>query len=122
MLSIIPKDREWYAQFCNFCAANVLDRNNELRFSFDDLSAALNNCANNNDHLIPAPIITLLSNIVDAVNKQKGTVKLDDNDEHILLLTLLNIHAAFLMLTRSWRFDEGAAAEDGHDEFGFEIF
>lgn len=121
MLTITPKDREWYAQFCNFCAANVLDRNNEIRFSFTDLQQALDNCSCGNDHLIPAPIITLLSNIVDAVNKQKGAVKLDDQDEHILLLTLLNIQAAYLMLVHIWKF-ENTPKEGDKDEYGFEIF
>lgn len=121
MLKITAADRDWYASFCNMSAANVLDRNGNMRFTFTDLSVALNNCSNGDDHLIPEPIITLLGNIVNAVNKQKGAVKLDDTDEHILLLTLLNIQAAYLMLTRIWRYDEGAQPED-KDEYGFEIF
>lgn len=121
MLKITPADREWYASFCNMCSANVLDRNNNLRFTFTDLQQALDNCSSGNDHLIPEPIITLLANIVNAVNKQKGTVTLDDKDEHILLLTLLNIHAAYLMLTRIWRFDD-TPKDPQHDEYGFEIF
>lgn len=120
MLKITPSDREWYASFCNMCSANVLDRNNEVRFSFTDLQQALDNCSCGKDDLIPEPIITLLSNIVNAVNKQKGTVYLDDKDEHILLLTLLNIHAAYLMLIHLWKYDEPKQGDK--DEYGFEIF
>ena len=114
-------DRDWFAQYCNMCAANVLNKDSHVRFSFTDLSVALDNCTNGNDSLIPGPIIELLNNVVNAVNKQKGKIDLDETDEHILLLTLLNIHASYLMLTRIWRYEDGAQAED-KDEYGFEIF
>ena len=43
----------------------------------------------------------------------------EDNDEYVLLLTLLNIHAAYLMLSELWK-EEPEPKEE--DYCGFEIF
>lgn len=113
------RDRDWFAQFCLQSAANVLDRNGELRFSYVQLSQSLDGCTNGDDSKIDPAVLDLFRNIVQHCNKVKGPTELSDNDEHALLLTLLNIQAAFTMVCGAWK---DITINSGTDEYGFEIF
>lgn len=115
----IPSDRDWFATFCLQSAANVLDRNNNVRFSYQTLSDALRVVENFEDDKIPQPVLELFGNIVNLCNRTKGAVKLADNEEHALLLTLLNIQAAFTMVCGAWK---EVQVNNDKDEYGFEIF
>ncbi|MBO5922650.1 MAG: hypothetical protein J6Q48_09740 [Bacteroidaceae bacterium] len=63
----------------------------------------------------------LHSNIMKLCDARNGEQELKDNDEYALLLTLLNIHAAYLMISGLWK-EEPPTQEGGTDEYGFEIF
>lgn len=114
----VPKDRDWFTTFCTQCAANVLDRNNDVRFSYTTLSTALLAVENNDDFQVPRDVVELFRNIVGYCNKVKGQQEFTDNEEHALLLTLLNIQAAFTMVCGAWK----EIPADDKDEYGFEIF
>lgn len=120
-MTITPENRDWYAQYCNLCAANVLDKQGQVRFDFVDLSTALEAASEGRDDLVPESIDVLRANIVELCNKQKGMQELDTQDWHILMLTLLNTHAAFLMLVKIWRFEDKAGLCESETP-GIEIF
>lgn len=112
-------DNKWYAQYCNLCAANVLDKNGELRFTYETLHHALDGV--NNDHYgyVAESIVELQRNIINACNKQfAANVLMDTNEGEMLLLTLLNIHAAYFMISGLWKEEP----KEDKDEYGFEIF
>ena len=60
----------------------------------------------------------LHSNIVKLCNSKLGVQ--EDVAQPALMLTLLNIHAAYLMLSGLWK--EEPVQSGGTDEYGFEIF
>lgn len=106
-------NNKWYAQYCNLCAANVLNKDGQVRFSYEELHVALNAAAEDDYSLVPQPIMELQRNIINACNKQYGEVQITN----ALMLTLLNIHGAYLMMTGHWK-DE----PKDNDEGGVEIF
>lgn len=110
----MPKvDNKWYAQYCNLCAANVLNKEGQVRFSYEQLHQALNDL----NGAVSEDIVALERNIINACNKQYGTQ--DPRTVVPLRLTLLNIHAAYLMLTGAWMEEP---KDPQQDEYGFEIF
>lgn len=110
--------REWFTTYCQNAAANVLDKDGKIRFKYidlrDSLNAASEHCA---EAIVPA-ILKLHDNIVNLCNVRNGDEKLSQNDEYALLLTLCNIHAAYLMVSGLWKTE----TEPTHDKYGFEIF
>lgn len=112
--------REWYTTYCQNAAANVLDRDGALRFTYEQLKAALDAATEHNTEGVSNSVLTLHDNIVKLCNIRNSSVKLSESDEYALLLTLLNIHAAYLMLTGAWKYEP--IQSSGTDEFGFEIF
>ena len=113
--------RVWYTTYCQNAAANVLDRNGEIRFTYTDLKDSLTAASEHRAEAIVPAILKLHDNIVNLSNSRNGKQKLDDNDEYALLLTLLNIHAAYLMVSGLWK-EEPKPKQPEVDEYGFEIF
>lgn len=113
--------REWFTTYCQNAAANVLDRDGKVRFTYIQLKAALDaaprHCANE----IPNDILNLDDNIQKLCNSKHGEQKMSESDQYAVLLTLLNIHAAYLMVSGLWK-EESAPQEGGLSECGFEIF
>lgn len=105
-------DNKWYGQYCNLCGANVLNKDGQVRFTYSELHDGLNDLNGG----VAEPIMVLYRNIINACNKQFGPQ--DPKVEAPLMLTLLNIHAAYLMLTGKWKEEP----KGGQDEYGFEIF
>lgn len=112
--------REWFTTYCQNAAANVLDRDNAVRFSYIDLKDSLDAASEHRAEAIPNSILNLHDNIVNLCNNRCGQQMKGDNDEYALLLTLLNIHAAYLMISGLWK--EEPVQQSGTDEYGFEIF
>lgn len=112
--------REWFTTYCQNAAANVLNKDGAVRFSYGDLRDSLNAASEHRAEAIPNNILNLHDNIVNLCNIRNGDEKISQNDEYALLLTLLNIHAAYLMLSGLWK--EEPAPQPGVDEYGFEIF
>lgn len=94
---------DWFSQYCALCAKNVQNREGLTRFDYTDLQAALDAVSSNNDGLVPESIVELMRNIIDVCNRKHGVCA--EYSEHVLLLTLLNINAAYLMVIKAWRFD-----------------
>jgi hypothetical protein len=110
--------REWFTTYCQNVAANVLDKDKQVRFTYEQLKVSLDAV---NNHCPPVnPVLTLFANIVELCNHRNGEQKLSENDEYALLLTLLNTHAAYLMVSGLWK--QEPIQSEGVDEYGFEIF
>lgn len=106
-------DNKWFAQYCNLCAANVLNKQGEIRFTQKDLS--------DRNGIVPQSVLELHRNIMTACNKQFGTAYNANNETgEILLTTLINIHTSYLQINGVW--EETEQGEGGEDEYGFEIF
>lgn len=112
--------REWFTTYCQNAAANVLDKDGKVRFSYNTLKSALDAAADHNTEGISNNILNLYDNIVKLCNIRNGDEKLSQNDEYTLVLTLLNIHAAYLMLSGLWKTEP--EPQPSVDEYGFEIF
>ena len=113
--------REWFTTYCQNAAANVLDKNGQVRFTYEQLKLALDGAADHYVSKIPKDILSLDDNIQKLCNNKHGTQPLSgDNDMYTLLLTLTNIHAAYLMVSGLWK--EDPEVQSGVDEYGFEIF
>lgn len=113
--------REWFTTYCQNAAANVLDKDGKVRFSYGDLKDSLTAASEHRAEAIVPAVLKLHDNIVVLCNKRNGDEKLSQNDEYALLLTLLNIHAAYLMITGAWKW-ETEPSHPERDEYGFEIF
>lgn len=115
--------REWFTTYCQNAAANVLDKDGKVRFSYVDLRDSLNAASEHRAEAIVPAILKLHDNIVNLCNARnyEKAIVLSENNEYALLLTLLNIHAAYLMISGLWK-EEPPAQEGGVDEYGFEIF
>ena len=112
--------REWYTTYCQNAAANVLDRDGHIRFTYEMLSGSLAAASNHSTSEIPNAVLNLHDNIVKLCNNKHGKQAFGDNEEYALLLTLLNIHAAYLMISGLWK--EEPKSQPKEDEYGFEIF
>lgn len=111
--------REWFTTYCQNAAANVLDKDGKVRFNYIELRDSLNAASEHRAECIVPAILKLHDNIVNLCDGRCGKqMKGDnDNDEYALLLTLLNIHAAYLMLSGMWKEEPKEK-----DYCGFEIF
>lgn len=113
--------REWFTTYCQNAAANVLDRDGKVRFTYAQLKAALNGAADHCVSEIPNDILNLDDNIQRLCNNKHGQQPSSgDSDMYTLLLTLANIHAAYLMVSGLWK--EEPVQTGGVDAYGFEIF
>lgn len=112
--------REWFTTYCQNAAANVLNKDGQVRFTYIQLKASLDAASRHCASEIPNVILNLHDNIMKLCDARNGKQELKDNDEYALLLTLLNIHAAYLMVSGLWK--EEPVEQGGVDEYGFEIF
>lgn len=113
--------REWFTTYCQNAAANVLDKDGLIRFTYRELKEALDAAANHCALEIPSNILSLDDNIQKLCNNKHGAQPSTENDNYTLLLTLANIHAAYLMISGLWK-EEPPTQTGGTDEYGFEIF
>lgn len=114
--------REWFTTYCQNAAANVLDRDGKVRFDYSELKTSLDAASEHRAADIEEPIMILHDNIMKLCNARHEHVNPEPNNEYALLLTLLNIHAAYLMVSGLWREEPKPQQEGGVDEYGFEIF
>lgn len=112
--------REWFTTYCQNAAANVLDKEGKVRFTYTQLKSALDGAADHCASGIPNDILNLDDNIQKLCDSRNGQQTLSTNDQYTLLLTLANIHAAYLMMSGLWK--EEPVQTGGVDEYGFEIF
>ena len=112
--------REWFTTYCQNAAANVLDKDGKIRFDMSELKVSLDAASNHDSGDVDMSVMALHNNIMKLCNMRNGEQNPSSNDEWALLLTLLNIHAAYLMISGLWK--EEPAPEPEKDEYGFEIF
>ena len=113
--------REWFTTYCQNVAANVLNKDGKVRFTYIELRDSLNTASEHRVEGVLPAILKLHDNIVNLCNARNGEQKMSESDEYALLLTLLNIHAAYLMVSGLWK-EEPPVQTGGTDEYGFEIF
>lgn len=114
--------REWFTTYCQNAAANVLDKDGEVRFSYTELKVSLDAASDHRISDIPNNVLRLDDNIQKLCNtRHPGLFEPTDNQKYALLLTLCNIHAAYLMVSGLWK-EEPPVQTGGTDEYGFEIF
>lgn len=109
--------REWFTTYCQNAAANVLDKDNRVRFSYEQLKSSLDAITEDRPDGIDDNVDALCENIIQLCDNRHGKT---DRKKSTLLLTLLNIHAAYLMISGLWK--EEPIQSSGTDEYGFEIF
>lgn len=109
--------REWFTTYCQNAAANVLDKNGKIRFTYEQLKSSLDAISEDRPDGIDDSIDALCENIIQLCDSRHGKT---EGKKSLLLLTLLNIHAAYLMLSGLWK--EEPIQSSGTDEYGFEIF
>lgn len=109
--------REWFTTYCQNAAANVLDRDGNVRFNYDVLKSSLDAITEDRPDGIDDSVDALCENIIQLCDSRHGKT---ERKKSALLLTLLNIHAAYLMITGAWK--EEPVQSGGTDEYGFEIF
>ena len=112
--------REWFTTYCQNAAANVLDRDGKVRFTYEQLSASLDAVSRHCVREIPDAVLKLDDNIAKLCDSKHGAQLSNDNTMYALLLTMLNIHAAYLMISGLWK--EEPVQTGGVDAYGFEIF
>lgn len=105
--------REWFTMYCQNAAANVLDKDGKVRFTYEQLKAGLDSVGKD----VPNDILNLHDKIVQLCNNKCQHA--EGADQPALLLTLLNTHAAYLMISGLWKEEP---QQSGTDEYGFEIF
>lgn len=84
---------EWFAQYMHLVAANVKNKEGQVRFNYRTLKDALNAIEHDCEHLIPKDVLTLFSNIV----KSCPPLELSERTQNVLFLALLNCHMAYLL-------------------------
>lgn len=112
--------REWFTTYSQNAAANVLDKDGKVRFTYSELKTSLDGATQHNSEDVDISVMALHNNIMKLCNARHEYIEPSTNDEWALLLTLLNIQAAYLMISGLWK--EEPQPEGGVDEYGFEIF
>lgn len=113
--------REWFTTYCQNAAANVLDKDGKVRFTYAQLKTSLDAASEHKAEGIVPSILNLNDNIQKLCDSKHGAQpSSSDNDMYTLLLTLANIHAAYLMVSGLWK--EEPVQTGGVSEYGFEIF
>lgn len=91
---------EWYSKYCQLAAANVLNRDKQLRFDYNKLRKARDASALHYDDCIPRDVLELFRNCYTATCQVAGNYTPNDDDEqNILMQVLLNIHVGYQMIT-----------------------
>lgn len=90
---------EWYAKYCQLAAANVKDRNNNLRFDYNVLKRARDAASLLMDEQVPQAIVELFRNVYNTTVKMAGPIELNDRTENVLLQVLLNIQVGYQLAT-----------------------
>lgn len=86
---------EWFRQYMNHVAANVVDRAGNMRFRYHELRTALDAVTSNHDEQVPQDVLQLFSKIVGVLPQ----IPIDEKQERVLFLALLNCHMAYLLTT-----------------------
>lgn len=104
--------REWFTTYCQNAAANVLDKDGKVRFTYEQLKSGLDSVGEN----VSNGITDLHEKIVQLCNNKCQHA--EGANQSALILTLLNIHAAYLMVSGLWKEEP----QPDKDYCGFEIF
>lgn len=88
-------NREWFAQYCNHVSNNVLNRDGQVRFTYNQLKSSLEAVKLARFDMVDDAVCDLYNNIL----KVMPQVELTTRQETTLILLLLNIHMAYSMVT-----------------------
>lgn len=88
-------NREWFAQYCNHVSNNVLNRDGQVRFTYNQLKSSLDAVKLARFDKVDGDVAALY----DKILKVMPQVELSRRQEVTLILLLLNIHMAYSMVT-----------------------
>lgn len=111
----IPPD--WFRRYMNHVAANVVNRDGNVRFSYSELRTALDAVTSNHDEDVPQSVLQLFANIIGALPQ----IPIDEKQERVLFLALLNCHMAYLLAT-GFLLNEDDSIDDKADNNKEELF
>lgn len=114
--------REWFTTYCQNAAANVLNKDNEMRFSCSTLKAASDALAKNSTEGISNEIFKLFDNIINLCNTKHNKLLLMEATEFELMSVLVNMHISYAIMTGLWKDEPVPQQGGGLSECGFEIF
>ena len=95
MLNGLNPPADWFRQYMNQVAANVVDRDGNVRFRYHDLRTALDAITTDHEESVPQNVLQLFANIMGVLPH----IPLDEKQERVLFLALLNCHMAYLLTT-----------------------
>lgn len=90
---------EWYSKYCQLAAANVLNRDKQLRFDYNKLRKARDASALHLDEQVPRDVVELFRNVYNTTVKMAGDYIPDDTEQNVLMQVLLNIHVGYQLIT-----------------------
>lgn len=82
--------RDQFLQYSQLCAGNVLNKEGQVRFTYQQLRTSLDAVKSACYSKIDPQVQDLYKHIMDAVK-----MEVSDNQEVVLILLLLNIHMAY---------------------------
>ena len=113
MTSTLTPTPDWFRQYMNHVAANVMDRDGNVRFTYKQLRSALDAVTSHHNEDVPEPVLRLFANIINALPQ----ITMSDNTERVLFLALLNCHMAYLLCTGYLiNKDESIGSDDDDEE------
>ena len=86
---------DWFVKYTTHVANNIRNKEGNVRFTYNELHAALKALEAGNEVRVPKPVLELFANIVGIMPPEE----LSDNQQRVLLLTLLNMHMAYSLVS-----------------------
>ena len=86
---------EWFAKYATHVANNIRNKEGGVRFDYATLRSSLDALEAGDEVRVPKPVLELFANIVGIM----PPVELDDKTQRVLLLSLLNIHMAYSLVS-----------------------
>lgn len=86
---------EWFRKYMNNVAANIANKEGNMRFSYRELRTALNALEERHEEDVPENVLQLFANIMGVLPQ----IPLDEKQERVLFLALLNCHMAYFLIS-----------------------
>lgn len=88
---------KWYSTYCMHCINNYHDRDNRIRFYYEDYHNALEKIYQGHEDDIDPRIAELFRNCVEITQKQVERFEIDHQMEIALLETLINVQVGYAL-------------------------
>ena len=102
----------WFRQYMNLVSANAVNKEGKCRFDYVTIRKALTAVENNDYKSIPEDVSRLFANIIGALSP----MELNDNQQVLLMLTMLNCLMAYVLLVMRENTNEGSDEDSRQEE------